>query len=178
MVSILNAIYAASTRTWAWIASCRAANHSQIVIRLQVEPGLGGCPEKLAEPESGIAGDGPLAVHDPAEAHPPLVIDPDAMLSPPVARQCLEAIPRRGLEIAQGARPVKVVQLPVRHSLDRRERIDVSARSKSFRPGGQTKRRRRQDHPAADTDHLTGDVVGEVGREEFHDLGVFNARWR
>jgi hypothetical protein len=61
---------------------------------------------------------------DPTEAQPPLVIDSDAMLSPPVTRQCLEAIPRRGLEIAQGARPVKVVQLPARHALDRRKVTD------------------------------------------------------
>jgi hypothetical protein len=74
---------------------------------------------------------------DPTEAHPPLVIDPEAMLSPPVTRQCLEAIPRRGLEIAQGARPVKVVQLPARHPLDRRKRIDVlRVRSPSARAAG------------------------------------------
>jgi len=46
------------------------------------------------------------------------------------------------LEIAQGARPVKVVQLPARHPLDRRKRIDVprvrnpSARAARRNSGG------------------------------------------
>jgi hypothetical protein len=41
------------------------------------------------------------------EAHPPLVVDPDAVLSPSITGQCVEMIARRGPEVAQGARPVE-----------------------------------------------------------------------
>lgn len=158
---------------------CRAANHSQVVIRLQVEPGLGGCREKPAEPESGVGGDRPITVHDPAD---PVGGHTD------VARQTVDTVPagrppmprgdfwaalgdRAGCapgegSTASGAPPARSPQA------DR-----WSARSKSFRPGGPTKRRR-QGHPAADSDHLPGHLVGEIGREELHDLGVVNARWR
>jgi hypothetical protein len=60
----------------------------------------------------------------PPETHPPPVIDPDTVLSLPVACQRFEAIARRGLEVAQGARTVEVVQLPAGHSLDRGEATD------------------------------------------------------
>lgn len=37
----------------------------------------------------------------PLEADPPLIIDPDAVLSSPVARQLLEPIARRDAEVPQ-----------------------------------------------------------------------------
>jgi hypothetical protein len=60
----------------------------------------------------------------PAEAHSPLVIDSDAVLSPPVTCYCFEVIAWRGLEVVQGTRAVEVVQLPARHALDRGEATD------------------------------------------------------
>ena len=44
-------------------------------------------------------------------------------------------------------------------------------RSRELADGTATSRRR-QDHPAADADHLAGDVIGEVGRQELHDHGT------
>jgi hypothetical protein len=60
----------------------------------------------------------------PAEADPPPVVDPDAVLSPPVARQDFETVSRGRLEVAETARPVEIIQLPARHPLDRGEAKD------------------------------------------------------
>jgi hypothetical protein len=37
----------------------------------------------------------------PVEADPPLIIDPDAMLTLPISREFFQAIPRRHFEVAQ-----------------------------------------------------------------------------
>jgi hypothetical protein len=44
----------------------------------------------------------------PAEADPPLVVDPDAVLAVPISCQCFETIARRGLEVVEGAGPMKI----------------------------------------------------------------------
>jgi len=53
----------------------------------------------------------------PKEAHTPLIIDADAVLTLTVALQCFQAVPRRNHQILQGASTVKVKQLSTRYSL-------------------------------------------------------------
>ena len=48
--------------------SGRFGRQSQIVGRLQVEPKLRACLEPVPKPQCGVAGDGPLAMNDLADA--------------------------------------------------------------------------------------------------------------
>ena len=54
----------------------------------------------------------------PAEADPPLIIDPDAMLTLPISREFFEAIPRRHFEVAQRVSRVQHEELLQGRSVD------------------------------------------------------------
>jgi phage tail protein X len=51
------------------------------------------------------------AVGCPDEAHPPLLVDPDAVLAAPVTRQRLEAVAGRRLQVLQDGGPVQLCEL-------------------------------------------------------------------
>jgi hypothetical protein len=53
----------------------------------------------------------------PAEADPPLIIDPDAVLPRPIAAELLEPIPGRHAQIIKCLRRIDDQQLPIRHPL-------------------------------------------------------------
>lgn len=53
----------------------------------------------------------------PHKAHPPLLIDADAMLTLAVALQCLELIPRRHSQIAESCCRIEVFELLARPPL-------------------------------------------------------------
>jgi hypothetical protein len=53
----------------------------------------------------------------PPEADPPLVVDPDAVLTGPISTESLEPIPRRHPQIVEGLRSIDDQQLPIRHPL-------------------------------------------------------------
>ncbi len=57
-------------------------------------------------------------VVSPAEADPPLIVDPDAVLALPVACQCLQPVPRGYPEILQRYRGIQQVELSLRLPLD------------------------------------------------------------
>jgi hypothetical protein len=57
-------------------------------------------------------------VGTPDEADAPLVVDPDAVLSSPVASQALEPVPWRAPQVLQGARRVQEEKLAVRLALE------------------------------------------------------------
>jgi hypothetical protein len=57
-------------------------------------------------------------VRPPDETETPLVVDPNAVLSIPVASQALQAVPRRAPQVIQGVRRVQEKKLPVRLALD------------------------------------------------------------
>jgi hypothetical protein len=54
----------------------------------------------------------------PNETDAPLVVDPDTMLTRPVAAQRLQSIARRGGQVTQFVRLMKLPQLPLRRTLD------------------------------------------------------------
>ena len=54
----------------------------------------------------------------PAEADPPLVIDPDAALPRAIARQGLETVSRNRAQIGEQRRSMNLVQLPFRRRSD------------------------------------------------------------
>jgi len=60
----------------------------------------------------------------PDKADPPLVVDPDAVLTPAVAFQGFQPVPRRHLEILKGLGRVDHLQLPARNRFNRPEPPD------------------------------------------------------
>ena len=57
----------------------------------------------------------------PDEADAPLIVDPDAVLSPAIASECLEPVAGRRSEIREPGRRIEHVQLAERHGFDRSE---------------------------------------------------------
>ena len=57
----------------------------------------------------------------PYKADAPLIVDPDAVLSPAIASECLEPVAGRRPEIREPGRRVEHVQLAERHGFDRSE---------------------------------------------------------
>jgi len=80
----------------------RAANDSQVVIGLQIEPGLCGCPEILGEPEGGIGRDAALAVHNTADPVGPMSLRMACLAEKknPLSRRLLEFIGLRAYATA------------------------------------------------------------------------------
>ena len=54
----------------------------------------------------------------PGEANPPLIIDPNAVLSSPISLECFEMVARRNTQILQLRGGIQVEQLAPRHSFD------------------------------------------------------------
>jgi hypothetical protein len=69
----------------------------------------------------------------PSQANPPLIVDPDTVLAPSLARELLQAIRGRFAEIAQSIRSVQDQQLSQRDSLDPPELPGVSPLEDLFR---------------------------------------------
>lgn len=59
----------------------------------------------------------------PAEANPPLIVNPDAVLAGAVSSQFLQSIPWRDTKIAESLRCVQHPKLPERHTLDVRSKL-------------------------------------------------------
>ena len=57
----------------------------------------------------------------PSEANQPSIVDPDAVLSPPVRLERFETVARRNPKIFEPPRRLKVEQLAARRTLDGRE---------------------------------------------------------
>jgi len=55
------------------------------------------------------------------EADAPPIVDPDAVLSPAIASECLEPVAGRRSEIREPGRRIEHVQLAERHGFDRSE---------------------------------------------------------
>lgn len=69
----------------------------------------------------------------PAEADPPLVVDPDAVLSFPAPLQRLQLIGRRGGQVMQRLRPVQIEELAARRALEGPEAVHRSIVEEHFR---------------------------------------------
>ena len=63
----------------------------------------------------------------PTEAEPVLVVDPNAVLSCPVAFEGLQAVARRQLQVAQLPRTVQLRELAERHPLELRRQAVIPA---------------------------------------------------
>jgi hypothetical protein len=53
----------------------------------------------------------------PDKTHPPLVVDPDAVLALPICRESLKPVPRRNLEVIEFRGSVHLHELPQRNTL-------------------------------------------------------------
>jgi hypothetical protein len=69
----------------------------------------------------------------PPKANAPLIVDPDTVLAPSVARQLLQAIRRRNPEIVQNFRSIQNQQFPQGDSLDSPEPPGVPPLEDSLR---------------------------------------------
>ena len=68
----------------------------------------------------------------PAETDPPLIVNPNAVLPPPIAFQGFQPIPRRRSERAQLHRAVQLAQLPAGNLLKRGKTRNTLAPMNSF----------------------------------------------
>jgi hypothetical protein len=68
----------------------------------------------------------------PLETHPPLVVDPDAVLPLPVSFQSFKPIARQGRQILQRYGRFQTVELEPRSVLDTGERFDPLAVGEVF----------------------------------------------
>lgn len=68
-----------------------------------------------------------MVVHDfnfkrigmhPAEADPPLVVDPNTVLTSPIAGERLQSVPWHHSQIGNGRRRMNVIELPLGHYSD------------------------------------------------------------
>ena len=55
---------------------------------------------------------------NPAKADPPLVVDPNTVLTSPIAGQAFQPIPRNRSQVGNGCHRVNVIELPFRHHRD------------------------------------------------------------
>ncbi len=55
---------------------------------------------------------------NPAKADPPLVVDPNTVLTSPIAGQGFQPIPRNRSQVGNGCHRVNVIELPFRHHGD------------------------------------------------------------
>jgi hypothetical protein len=69
----------------------------------------------------------------PDKANAPSIIDADTVLTPAVAFQCFQAIPRRNQQVLQRAGAMEVQQFPTRDSLERAETRHVTIGEQRFR---------------------------------------------
>jgi len=54
----------------------------------------------------------------PSEAHPPLLVDPDAVLTFPISLESLKSIPRGYTEVVEDRGCIEHSEFPKRHSLN------------------------------------------------------------
>ena len=60
---------------------------------------------------------------DPPEAHPPLIVDPDAVLPRSIPTQLLQPIPGRHPEVLEAGRGIQLPQFAQRHPLQVRRQL-------------------------------------------------------
>jgi hypothetical protein len=78
--------------------------------------------------------DGPGRSIGPLETNPPLVVDPDAVVSGPAAFQLLESMPRKIGDVAQTGRGIEPIERPFRLTAERLELFDPLPLAKLRRP--------------------------------------------
>jgi hypothetical protein len=67
------------------------------------------------------------AVLGPSKTYPPLVVDPDAVLTPSITDQPFQSIPRRNPQVVEVRSTIQDLQLALGHDPDRTESRRASA---------------------------------------------------